>query len=442
MKIGHERVDWVDTAKGLCIVFVVMMHSTLGVGIAMGGEGFMHEVVAFARPFRMPDFFLISGLFLGLVIDRPWRRYLDRKVVHFAYFYVLWLTIQFAFKAPGMAMENGVAGTLGDYLLAFFQPFGTLWFIYILPIFFVFTRLVRTLPVWFVFAWAAVLEMLPIHTGWLLFDEFCARFVYFYAGYAFASRIFDLAEWLRASPARCVAILGLWAPINALLVFVPAPEALAFLIDPESHVTGGTGGLAELPVVSLLLGGAGALSMGGLAGLARRPFHRDLSRLLPADGRLAGRSDARLRRRRAGLATGHDLGRARTGDPLWTDPLVGMGALPLRAPRVGVDRRAPEGRKGPATGGVNRGDFGPSEAPAAESVKALPKCGCGSLRPFPPSPQLWAKMSVSSQPIRSSFARVGRKRKQASAMARRSSRASRISSFSLSWWRCSTSDAA
>jgi uncharacterized membrane protein YcfT len=273
MKIGHERVDWVDTAKGLCIVFVVMMHSTLGVGIAMGGEGFMHEVVAFARPFRMPDFFLISGLFLGLVIDRPWRRYLDRKVVHFAYFYVLWLTIQFAFKAPGMAMENGVAGTLGDYLLAFFQPFGTLWFIYILPIFFVFTRLVRTLPVWFVFAWAAVLEMLPIHTGWLLFDEFCARFVYFYAGYAFASRIFDLAEWLRASPARCIAILGLWAPINALLVFVPAPEALAFLIDPESHVTGGTGGLAELPVVSLLLGGAGALSIVAVAALlARRPW--------------------------------------------------------------------------------------------------------------------------------------------------------------------------
>ena len=27
---GH-RVDWVDYAKGICIVMVVMMHSTLGV---------------------------------------------------------------------------------------------------------------------------------------------------------------------------------------------------------------------------------------------------------------------------------------------------------------------------------------------------------------------------------------------------------------------------
>ena len=26
-----ERIDWVDYAKGICIVMVVMMHSTLGV---------------------------------------------------------------------------------------------------------------------------------------------------------------------------------------------------------------------------------------------------------------------------------------------------------------------------------------------------------------------------------------------------------------------------
>ena len=51
----------------------------------------LHVFVAFAKPFRMPDFFLISGLFLPLVIDRNWRLYLNRKVAHFAYFYVLWV---------------------------------------------------------------------------------------------------------------------------------------------------------------------------------------------------------------------------------------------------------------------------------------------------------------------------------------------------------------
>ena len=67
---SRGRVDWVDYAKGFCIVMVVMMHSTLGVEAEAGREGFMHYVVAFATPFRMPDFFMISGLFLARVIDR------------------------------------------------------------------------------------------------------------------------------------------------------------------------------------------------------------------------------------------------------------------------------------------------------------------------------------------------------------------------------------
>src|SRR5437016_14585699 len=78
------RIDWVDYAKGICIVMVVMMHSVLGVEAAAGETGFMHVLVMFAKPFRMPDFFLISGLFLSVVIDRDWRSFLDRKVLHFA----------------------------------------------------------------------------------------------------------------------------------------------------------------------------------------------------------------------------------------------------------------------------------------------------------------------------------------------------------------------
>ena len=126
MEINQDRVAWVDYAKGFCIVMVVMMHSTLGVQEAAGETRWMGALVAFAQPFRMPDFFLISGLFLARVIDRNWRSYLDTKVVHFAYFYVLWVTIQFAFKAPGLATEVGWGGVAQAYALAFIEPFGTL----------------------------------------------------------------------------------------------------------------------------------------------------------------------------------------------------------------------------------------------------------------------------------------------------------------------------
>ena len=235
-----DRVAWVDYAKGICIVMVVMMHSTLGVGAAAGGEGFLHAIVAFAKPFRMPDFFLISGLFLSRVIDRDWKTYLDRKVVHFAYFYALWVTIQFAFKAPAFAAEHGAAATLQLYALSFIEPFGTLWFIYLLPIFFVITKLTRGMPPLVIWLAAAGLEAAKIQTGWMVIDEFASRFVYFYTGYWLASHIFNLAGIVQEKPIGGASSLLLWGTFNALLV---------------------SGGYSEWPLISLLLGllGAGAI---------------------------------------------------------------------------------------------------------------------------------------------------------------------------------------
>jgi uncharacterized membrane protein YcfT len=235
-----DRVDWVDYAKGICIVMVVMMHSVLGVEAAAGQRGFMHAVVMFAKPFRMPDFFLISGLFLALVIDRDWRTYLDRKVVHFAYFYVLWVTIQFGFKAPAFAAERGWAHVGFEYLESFIEPFGTLWFIYLLPIFFVVIKLTRNVPPILVWLIAAALEMTHVATGWTVIDEFCARFVYIYSGYLFANHVFALSDRARAHPMLAVAGLAAWALINGGLVKL---------------------GYSELPVVSLTLGLAGACAI-------------------------------------------------------------------------------------------------------------------------------------------------------------------------------------
>jgi uncharacterized membrane protein YcfT len=251
------RIDWVDYAKGICIVMVVMMHSTLGVEAAAGAEGWMHYLVAFAKPFRMPDFFLIAGLFLARVIDRDWLRYLDRKVVHFLYFYVLWVTIQFAFKAPGFMAEMGAAGVAKQYALAFLEPFGTLWFIYLLPVFFVVTKLTRAVPPLAIFIVAAILESLRIHTGWIMIDEFAARFVYFFAGYWLASYVFSMAEAAQDRPMLALAALPVWAVINGVLVF---------------------GGYSELPGLSLVLGFAGAMAIVTVAALLARANILDLVR--------------------------------------------------------------------------------------------------------------------------------------------------------------------
>jgi uncharacterized membrane protein YcfT len=241
-----KRVDWVDYAKGICIVMVVMMHSTLGLEAAAGREGWLHALVAFAKPFRMPDFFLISGLFLARVIDRDWRLYFDRKVVHFAYFYVLWMTIQFAFKAPGLAAQDGMAAVAWLYAVSFIEPFGTLWFIYLLPIFFVVSKITRALPPVLVWLVAAALEIAPIASGWTLIDEFAGRFVYFYTGYILAPHLFRLARHVETVPVRTMVALLAWALLNGVLVLT---------------------GYAELPVLSLILGLLGAAAIVCLSAL-------------------------------------------------------------------------------------------------------------------------------------------------------------------------------
>ncbi len=232
------RVDWVDYAKGICIIMVVMMHSVLGVELAAGQTGFMHLVVMFAKPFRMPDFFLISGLFLPIVIDRDWRTYLDRKVVHFAYFYVLWVTIQFGFKAPAFAAETSWSHAGLMYLEAFIDPFGTLWFIYLLPIFFVVIKATRRLPPVLIWSVAALLETAHVSTGWTAIDEFCARFIYIYSGHLFANYVFALSDLAR--PRLAMLGLALWALINGGLVAL---------------------GASECPLISLALGFSGACAI-------------------------------------------------------------------------------------------------------------------------------------------------------------------------------------
>jgi uncharacterized membrane protein YcfT len=240
------RVDWVDYAKGFCIIMVVMMHSTLGVEHAAGRESWMHYLVAFAKPFRMPDFFLISGLFLARVIDRNWRDYLDKKVVHFLYFYVLWVTIQFVFKAPGFLAQGGLVEVARQYALAFVEPFGTLWFIYILPVFFVVTKLTKRIPPLAIFVVAAALEIAPIHTGWIMIDEFASRFAYFFAGYWLANYIFRFAAGVQNAPSLALAGLAAWAVVNGVLVFA---------------------GYGDLPLVSLALGFVGAAAIVTMAAL-------------------------------------------------------------------------------------------------------------------------------------------------------------------------------
>jgi len=241
-----SRVGWVDFSKGICIILVVLLNTTYGVEQSTGAVTIFNAFNEWAQPFRMPDFFFIAGLFLMRRIDRPWRSYFDTKVLHFAYFYVIWMTIWYVVRLPQYVGEMGLEGALFLYLKSFIEPLGSLWFIYMLAVFFVAAKLLRSLPVWLVFAGAALLHTLQIDSGWRVIDEFASRFVYFYAGFVLAPYAFAIAQHLSAQKgSSLITGLTIWAVINSWLV---------------------TGQLAQLPGISLVLGfiGTGAVIAAGV----------------------------------------------------------------------------------------------------------------------------------------------------------------------------------
>ena len=261
MNEHSHRLNWVDMAKGLSIFLVVMMYAASSVGEDTGGVGALHWAIAFATPFRMPEFFLISGLFLSQVIDRPWRAYADRRVVHYLYFYVLWALIHIIFKIGLMSMNP--MGAIEQLAWAVIEPYGVLWFIYMLAVVGTITKLVHDLriPVWVVFGVGAILQMAPIHTSSYLVDQFAEYFVFFYAGYVLAPQLFLLANWATQNAAIALSGLAAWAVLNGLLVF-----SSGFEMHPIHPIMG----LAGLPGVHLLLALAGASALCVMAALLTR----------------------------------------------------------------------------------------------------------------------------------------------------------------------------
>lgn len=246
------RWHWVDSAKGLSIILVVMMYSAYNTGEYTGEVGFLHYVIGFATPFRMPEFFLISGLFLSQVIARPWRSYLDRRVVHYFYFYFLWAFIMIALKV-GIFARAPIA-MMRELGVAVVEPYGVLWFIYLLGVFGLAVKVLWRfrVPFYIVIPLAAALQMAQIESSSYVVTQFAAYFVFYYVGFVAAPLIFRIVDWAEQHPAGAFGGFVFWAIANGLLVFSPG-----YAVLPR----GTQMGLAALPALHFTLAVAGAIAL-------------------------------------------------------------------------------------------------------------------------------------------------------------------------------------
>ena len=213
------HLAWIDVAKGFCLVAVVTLYTTTHITEGLGRPSWIQAWVAFAQPFRMPDFFFLSGILLGRVIDRPWPDYLDRKVVHYLWFFFLWSALYYVLRLASDGPSDMPRGVAAEFVKSMtWGPFAMLWFIQMLPVYFVLTKLVRRLPWPLVLAAAAVWHWLPIDTGWSQVDRAGQRYVFFFAGYALAPWVIRFAAWAAGQPRKARSLIALWVVTNASFV--------------------------------------------------------------------------------------------------------------------------------------------------------------------------------------------------------------------------------
>jgi uncharacterized membrane protein YcfT len=267
-----NRLLWADVARGLCIVLVVMMHSTLGVQEAMDAKGWLNPVVEFAKPFRIPAFFLVAGLFFAPMLTRSWPDLIDRRLLRLVYVLALWSLLLFVAKGGFLALESLRQGAHW-FLLALLEPPSALWFIHALILFSLAARLLAGLPGWLVLAAAATLHLAAPVTGWTAIDEFASRFVFFVLGCQVAGGLAAFAAGSALRRGLASGIVALAVVINAAAVW-PAAFGLAalpaLLVPLQSLLLGVTGTLALVVVaVHLARGAVGrALAYAGTRSLA------------------------------------------------------------------------------------------------------------------------------------------------------------------------------
>ncbi len=249
---AKERLNWVDVAKGISIILVVMMYAANSVGKDTGEISYLRYVIGFATPFRMPEFFLISGLFLSQVIARPWARYADRRIVHYFYFYGVWMLIHILTKT----VLGGIPPlqALSTIAISTIEPYGVLWFIYMLGVFSLVAKVLWDLrvPHYVTLPVALALQMMDVQTVSYALNQFSEYFVYFYVGYAAAPLIFRFVGWVENNKRLALAGLVAWALVNGALVFSPGVEITPY------HTRMGLG---ALPGVHFALAVAGALAI-------------------------------------------------------------------------------------------------------------------------------------------------------------------------------------
>jgi len=136
--IKKGRLPWIDYARGIAIFLVLYRHILSGIkssGLDTSQYTLLEQGNIIFFSFRMPLFFMISGVFLGVsLLKRGLEHFIVNKWKLLLYPYLLWACIQVTLQFFLSGYVNSGGRSWIDYLYIFYKPreIDQFWYLYAL----------------------------------------------------------------------------------------------------------------------------------------------------------------------------------------------------------------------------------------------------------------------------------------------------------------------
>ena len=258
-QVSNARLSWVDTARGLAIILVVLAHCWRGLensGIMTLTDGWPGQLDRFIYLFHMNAFFILSGSFLLQQAQRGTaRQFLGHLSLRLLYPLILWTYLFIILRILAGTAANTPAGPTALLVLPL-PPIEHLWFLWAMFLGMVFwggvtrllPRLGRSPAAWLGLALSASLfwdriEIPPLWVDWIVETLRHLPFIALGVALGFSMRWMRGQTWLPPYPI-------VWAPATFI--------ALAFLAqyaEPKSlglHILSALITLLFLALVQLI----------------------------------------------------------------------------------------------------------------------------------------------------------------------------------------------
>jgi fucose 4-O-acetylase-like acetyltransferase len=128
-----SRLAWIDTAKGIAIILVVIGHTLRGLISAriIADTPGQRLTDSWIYAFHMPLFFFVSGFFLPRSARKEYSVFVEDKLRTIAYPYFVWSAVTLIFKSSLGRFTNHPT-RLADGWRILFEPIEQFWFLYAL----------------------------------------------------------------------------------------------------------------------------------------------------------------------------------------------------------------------------------------------------------------------------------------------------------------------